>query len=221
MKLLVELQDSVTVLKEGKDSKQLYLEGISIQADIVNGNGRKYPLSVAEAAINKYMTERFNKDVATGELNHPKVDAGDINPDRISHKFTEIRQDGKNWITKARILNTTCGKQVKNLIEGEVKLGMSSRGFGKTNLKDRVAIVENLYLVTMADIVVNPSAPDAWQQAIYENQEWVYENGVLVQKDVEPIIDEVKQAMSNTTPKQRNKIIVELFKKYLETISIN
>ena len=220
MKLLVELQDSVKVLAEGKDNKDLYLEGISIQADVVNANSRTYPRRVIECAVKKYTEERFNRNIASGELNHPKEDVSQINPDRISHKFVEIRQDGNNIISKAKILNTTCGKQVQNLVEGGITLGMSSRGFGKTKVKNNVAIVENLYLVTLADIVVNPSAPDAWQQAIYENKEWVFENGVLVQKDVEPIIDETKEALNKLNEKERKDIIIKLFQKYLNAISI-
>jgi len=216
---LIELNDSVEILFEGENKKDLFLQGISIQAEIVNGNRRKYPLPVAEAAVKRYIEEKLSKNIATGELDHPAENISKINPDRISHKFVEIKQDGNNFITKAKVLNTICGTQVRNLIEGEIKLGMSSRGFGKTNVKDGTAIVENLYLVSMADIVVDPSAPDAWQQAVYENKEWIFENGVLVEKDVEPIIDTVKHAL-NTIPKERrNKIIISEFAKYLKTIT--
>jgi len=219
VQLLSELNASIEIITEGKDNKDLFLQGISIQAEIVNGNHRKYPIAVAESAVKKYIEERLSKNIASGELDHPDNKIHKINPDRISHKFVEIKQDGNNFITKAKILNTICGQQVKNLIEGEISLGMSSRGFGKTNVKEGIAIVENLYLVTMADIVVDPSAPDAWQQAVYENKEWVFQNGVLVEQNVEPIIDNVKMAL-NTIPKERrNKIIISEFKKYLKTIT--
>lgn len=216
---LIELTDSVEILREGKDKKDLFLKGISIQAEIINGNNRKYPIAVAEDAVNIYIKERLSKNIASGELDHPDNKIHKINPDRISHKFVEINQDGNNFITKAKVLNTTCGKQVRNLIEGEISLGMSSRGFGKTNVKEGIAIVENLYLVTMADVVVDPSAPDAWQQAVYENKEWIFENGVLVEQNVEPIIDNVKKALNTIPAGRRNKIIIEEFKKYLKTIT--
>ena len=215
---LIEVNEQIEILKEN-EGKDLFLRGISIQAEIVNGNRRIYPLSVAESAVQKYVNDRLNRNIASGELDHPENNVAKINPDRISHKFVEIKQDGNNFLTKARVLNTTCGQQVKNLIEGEIALGMSSRGFGKTNVKDGVATVENLYLVTMADIVVDPSAPDAWQQAVYENKEWVFENGLLVEKDVEPIMDDVKIALAKAPTPQRDEIIVGLFKKYLQTIS--
>lgn len=220
MKPLIEITDSIEIIQEAK-GKDLFLQGISIQSEVVNGNRRKYPLSVAEAAVSRYIEERFSRNIATGELDHPSEDISKINPDRISHKFVEITQDGHNFVTKARVLNTTCGKQVKNLIEGEIALGMSSRGFGKTNVKDGVAIVENLYLVTMADIVVDPSAPDAWQQAVWENKEWVFENGVLVERDVQPIMDDVKNALNNAPKSERDGVIVELFKKYFQTIGVS
>lgn len=217
MKPLIELVDTVEIITEGKDSKDLYLKGISIQAEIVNGNGRKYPIAVVESALSIYQPKIAN-NTATGELDHPTENIHKIDPDRISHIFTEIIKDGSNFVTKAKILNTTCGTQVKNLIEGGVKLGMSSRGLGKTKMETGVAIVEKLHFVTLADIVVNPSAPDAWQQAINENKEWVFENGVLVEKDVEPIIDETKQILENSTPEQRSVAVKTLFQKYLDTI---
>ena len=220
MKPLIE-PIQIEVLRESvKDGspKQLFLKGISIQAEVVNGNRRKYPFMVAEAAVNRYMEERFNRNIATGELDHPETNISKINPDRISHKFVEINRDGNNYVTKARVLNTTCGLQVQNLVEGEITLGMSSRGFGKTKMANGVAVVENLYLVTMADIVVDPSAPDAWQQAVYENKEWVFENGVLVERDVQPIMDATKRALAEAPKADRDRIIVGLFKKYLDAI---
>jgi len=142
------------------------------------------------------------------------------NPDRISHKFVEVKQHGNNFVTKAKVLDTTCGKQVKNLISGGVKLGMSSRGFGKTNNKNGVVIVENLHLVTLADIVIDPSAPDAWQKSVYENKDWVFENGELVEANVNPIIEKVKKSMRNKPKKQSENMISDLFEQYLKTIRL-
>jgi hypothetical protein len=226
VKLLIESAPEVQILTEGENSRNLYFRGISIQAEVNNGNRRRYPLPVAEAAVKKYCDSNMKigssgSNTATGELDHPEESMHKVNPDRISHRFVEVNQDGNNWITKSLILETTCGKQVRNLAEGGVTLGMSSRGFGKTTVKNGIAIVENLHLVTLADIVVNPSAPDAWQQAVYENKEWVFENGLLVEKDVEPIMDDVKTALAKYPAERRSAAIVELFKKYIETIKVD
>lgn len=220
MKPLIEINDTIDFFTEGKDNeKNLYLRGISIQAEIVNGNKRKYPYHVAESAVNLYIEQKLSKDIASGELDHPKENISKINPDRISHKFIEVIRDGNNWITKARILDTICGKQVKNLVDGGIKLGMSSRGFGKTNNSNGVAIVEDLYLVSLADIVIDPSAPDAWQQAVYEDKEWIFENGLLVEKDVEPIMDDVKKALNKLPKKEIKKYCIKKFAEYINIIS--
>lgn len=221
MKALIELTENIEIITEGEGSKKnLYLQGISIQTEVVNGNKRFYPTAIVDPEVNKYIEKNLKTNTATGELNHPTEKIIEINPDRISHIFTEIKKEGNNYISKARVLNTTCGKQVKNLAEGGVRLGMSSRALGKTKLKNNVAVVEGMHLVTLADIVVNPSAPDAWQQAIFENKEWVFENGVLVEKDVEPIMDDVKNIL-NAPSKEKDNIIIGLFEKYLKTIKVN
>ena len=222
MKILIETTDNVNVtesIDKTSKKKRLYLEGITLQAEVVNANKRIYPMPVLKEAITRYCNKHLSDNRAVGELDHPAENLHKINPDRISHKFVDVKQDGNNFITKALVLDTTCGKQVKNLIEGGVKIGMSQRGFGKTTRKNDVAMVEDLFLVTLADIVIDPSAPQAFSQAIYENKEWVFENGVLVGKDVEPIVDKTKKAFQ--LPKQeRDTVIQNLLHEYLGTTKV-
>lgn len=219
MKFLVETTDKVKIL-ESEDDKKLYLEGITLQGDVINANKRMYPMPVLRESVNAYVEKYLHDNRAVGELDHPTQSIHKINPDRISHKFVDIREEGSNFITKALVLDTICGKQVRNLIEGGVKIGMSQRGFGKTKQKNGVALVENLFLVTLADIVVDPSAPQAFSQAIYENKEWIFENGVLVGVDVEETIDESKKILDKYSEKDRLKAMSKVFKEYLNEIKV-
>jgi len=223
MKFLVETTDDVKIIESvdhRTNRKRLFLEGITLQAEVINANNRIYPINVLKEAVTNYCSQHLSDNRAVGELDHPMANIHKINPDRISHKFVKVKQEGNNFITKALILDTTCGKQVKNLIEGGVKIGMSQRGFGKTKNKNGVSLVEQLLLVTLVDIVIDPSAPQAFSQAVYENKDWVVENGVLVGKDVEPIIDKTKRALK--LPRgQREKMVWQFFNEYLETINAN
>ena len=223
MKLLVETTDTVKITEavdQTTNNKRLFLEGVTLQAEVVNANKRLYPMPVLRESVNTYVKKYLHDNRAVGELDHPTNNIHKINPDRISHRFVDIREEGNNFITKALVLDTTCGKQVKNLIEGEVKIGMSQRGFGKTKQQNGVSMVENLFLVTLADIVVDPSAPQAFSQAIYENKEWVFENGVLIGVDVEPIIDKGKNTLDKASPRQRLEEMSAIFKEYLDSIKV-
>ena len=219
---LIEITQEVKIFEvDEKAGRDLYLEGITLQAEVVNANKRMYPKNVLRESVEAYTKKYLQDDRAVGELNHPMENISQINPDRISHKFVSIIQDGNNFITKAKVLNTTCGQQVRNLVEGGVKIGMSSRGFGKTRKENDIIIVENLHLVTLADIVIDPSAPDAFQQAVYERKEWLYQNGVLVERDVEPIIDQTNLVMSSRfTVEERNAMVVKMYENYLKTIKL-
>ena len=220
---LIETVEDVKITEAIDDitkKKNLFLHGITLQAEVKNGNSRIYPMPVLRESVGLYVEKHLKDNRAVGELDHPTVNLHKINPDRISHKFVSVVEDGNNFITKALILDTVCGKQVQNLISGNVKIGMSQRGFGKTTMKNGVAMVEKLHLVTLADIVVDPSAPNAFSQAIFENKEWVYENGLLVEKDVTPIIDEAKAILESASKKDRHNALKSVFEKYLFEINI-
>jgi hypothetical protein len=227
MKLLCELTDDIKItediidLGEGKSRKDMYIEGITLQGEVKNKNNRVYPKAVLSEAIKKHIDEFMKVGRAVGELNHPVEKSSEINPDRISHRFVEVKEDGNNFITKAMVLNTTHGTQVKNLISGGVKMGISSRGFGDVKESGNAKVVQSLYLVSLGDIVTNPSAPNAFVTAVMEKTEWIWENGILVGKDLSEELDEYRDALDKSTQKDRDDVAIDLFKQYLSTISEN
>jgi hypothetical protein len=227
MKLLCELTDDIKItediidLGEGKSRKDMYIEGITLQGEVKNKNNRVYPKAVLSEAIKKHIDEFMKVGRAVGELNHPVEKSSEINPDRISHRFVEVKEDENNFITKALVLNTTHGTQVKNLIGGGVKMGISSRGFGDVKESGNAKVVQSLYLVSLGDIVTNPSAPNAFVTAVMEKTEWIWENGILVGKDLSEELDEYRDALDKSTQKDRDDVAIDLFKQYLSTISEN
>ena len=179
MKLITEEISSVKFIVEGKGAKKkMYIEGVFLQGDIKNRNGRMYPCGTLAKEVNRYNESFVKKDRALGELGHP--DGPTINLDRVSHKITSLRQEGNNFIGKAQILSTPMGKIASSLIGEGVKLGVSSRGMGSIISRDGVSYVgEDFMLATAADIVADPSAPDAFVDGVMEGKEWVWEGGVL------------------------------------------
>ena len=179
MKLISEEIESVEVLTEEKDGKKtLYIQGPFLQAEVVNRNNRCYPISTMVNEVKRYSECFVDKGRALGELGHP--DGPQINLDRVSHKIVELRQEGNNFIGKAQILSTPMGKIASSLIGEGVRLGVSSRGMGSIFQKNGVNYVgEDFMLATAADIVADPSAPDAFVDGIMEGKEWVWEGGVL------------------------------------------
>lgn len=186
MKLITEVNDNITVLREEKDSdgnKNYFIEGIFLQGGIKNKNGRVYPESVLDKQVGEYTENYVNKKRALGELGHP--DGPTINLDRVSHQITELKKDGQNWRGKAKILDTPNGKIVKNLIDEGIQIGVSSRGLGSLKkIRGINEVQDDFHLVTAGDIVADPSAPDAFVQGIMEGKEWVMEHGIL--KEVDP-----------------------------------
>lgn len=223
MKLLVETTSDLVFtegeLDEKSGKKDLYIEGITLQGEVKNKNGRIYPKSVLAEAIKKHIDEFMKEGRAVGELNHPTDKSSEINPDRISHRFVEVKESENNYTTKALVLDTTHGTQVKNLLNGGVKLGISSRGFGDVKESGGAKVVQSLYLVSLGDIVTNPSAPNAFLNSIMESKEWVWENGVLVGKDLEPEIDEYKDAIEKASQKEIDEVAVKIFKDYMQKIT--
>ena len=179
MKLISEEIESVDILTEEKDGKKtLYISGPFLQAEVVNRNKRCYPLQTMVNEVKRYSESFVEKGRALGELGHP--DGPQINLDRVSHKITSLTQEGNNFIGKAQILSTPMGKIASSLIGEGVKLGVSSRGMGSIISRDGVSYVgEDFMLATAADIVADPSAPDAFVDGVMEGKEWVWEGGVL------------------------------------------
>ena len=175
MKLITEEISSVKFITEGKGAKKkMYIEGVFLQGDLKNRNGRMYPVNTLTREVGRYNESFVQKGRALGELGHP--DGPTVNLDRVSHKITSLKQEGNNFVGKAQILNTPMGKIASSLIEEGVTLGVSSRGIGSLREQNGVKYVgEDFQLATAADIVADPSAPDAFVNGIMEGKEWVWE----------------------------------------------
>lgn len=216
MKLISEEIESVDILTEEKDGKKtLYIQGPFLQAEVVNRNKRMYPISTMVNEVKRYSETFVSKGRALGELGHP--DGPQINLDRVSHKIVELRQEGNNFIGKAQILSTPMGKIAESLLADGVKLGVSSRGMGSIMNLDGVNIVgEDFMLATAADIVADPSAPDAFVDGIMEGKEWVWEGSVLREMKCEQIKTELNTTMIDRDLYEANKL--RLFADFLSNL---
>lgn len=186
MKLIREEIEKVEVITEGKGAdKKLYIQGPFLQAECVNRNGRMYPMAIMEREVKRYTEQYVNKGRALGELGHP--DGPTVNLDRVSHKIVSLTQEGNNFIGKAQILSTPMGKIAESLLKEGVCLGVSSRGIGslRETREGHKEVGEDFMLATAADIVADPSAPDAFVQGIMEGKEWVWDGGMLREKVAE------------------------------------
>ena len=213
MKLIREEIENVEVIVEERGGKKnLYIEGAFLQGDIKNRNGRMYPSNTLGREVARYNEAFVNKGRALGELGHP--DGPTVNLDRVSHKITSLRQEGSNFIGRAKILNTPMGSIAKNLLDEGVKLGVSSRGVGSVNMNNEgVNVVgEDFMLATAADIVADPSAPDAFVDGIMEGKDWIWDGGVLRQKFAEKTYKQIN-TLASSKELQENKL--RLFQDFL------
>jgi len=216
MKLITEEISSVKFIVEGKGAKKkMYIEGVFLQGDIKNRNGRMYPCGTLAKEVNRYNESFVKKGRALGELGHP--DGPTVNLDRVSHKITSLRQEGKNFIGKAQLLETPMGRIAKNLIAEGVTLGVSSRGVGslKEDHTGCKVVGEDFMLATAADIVADPSAPDAFVSGIMEGKEWVWEGGILREQHAQTIKDKIN-SLGGTGRLEEHKL--NLFNDFLSNL---
>ena len=216
MKLITEEVTNVKIITEGKGAnKKLYIEGVFLQGEIKNRNGRMYPISTLAREVGRYNENYVAKGRALGELGHP--DGPTVNLDRVSHKITSLVQEGNNFKGKAQILNTPMGKIASSLLDEGVMLGVSSRGVGslQTTSEGHKVVGEDFMLATAADIVADPSAPDAFVSGIMEGKEWVWEGGILREK-----LAEATQKRINTLVDQKmlEEKKLELFQDFLSNL---
>ena len=216
MKLIREEIEKVEVITEGSGKeKRLYIKGPFLQAECVNRNGRMYPMSIMEKEVKRYSEQYVQKGRALGELGHP--DGPTVNLDRVSHKIVELQKEGNNFIGKAQILSTPMGKIAESLLSEGVCLGVSSRGIGslRETREGYKEVGEDFMLATAADIVADPSAPDAFVQGIMEGKEWVWEGGIL------------RERFANDTKRRINTLVdqrkleehkLELFNNFLNSL---
>ena len=215
VKLFSEAVEEVEFITEAKESggKNYKIRGIFMQADVKNRNGRVYPMEVLEKEVTKYNKNFIRENRAFGELGHP--DGPTVNLERVSHMITKLHPDGKNFIGEAKIMDTPMGKIVKNLMDEGGKLGVSSRGMGSLDSKNGANYVrDDFYLATAADIVADPSAPNAFVEGIMEGKEWIWNNGALVEAHV---ADLKKKFDVKQRQKQANMEALE-FAKFLKML---
>jgi hypothetical protein len=214
MKLITESIEDIQILEEEVNGKKnLHIEGVFLQGDIKNRNGRIYPFGVLEREVGRYTEQYVNAGRALGELGHP--DGPTVNLDRVSHKIISLRAEGSNFVGKAQILNTPMGNIAKSLLESGVKLGVSSRGMGSIEEKNGANYVrDDFMLATAADIVADPSAPDAFVNGIMEGKEWVWENGII--KEVN--IAKYHKYISESTRKNIEERSLKAFNHFLQSL---
>ena len=215
MKLISEYHDSnlqVITEKKKDGTKEYVIEGVFMQADQKNRNGRIYEKDVLEGAVEKYVTEQVKTGRAVGESNHPEGPT--INLDKVSHKITELKWQGSDVVGKASILNTPMGKIVEGLLEGGVKLGVSSRGMGTLVNKRGTSYVGNDFMLATVDIVQDPSAPGAFVNGIMEGVSWVWDNGILKAQEIEEIETEIKEARGMRS----SDVEIKAFKNFLSKL---
>jgi hypothetical protein len=217
MKLITETIENIKVITEEKGGKKnLYIEGVFLQAELKNRNGRMYPMDTLNREVNSYNENYVAKGRALGELGHP--DSPTINLDRVSHKIVSLRAEGTNFIGKAQILETPMGKIAKSLLESGVCLGVSSRGIGSIEEKNGVNVVKDDFMLsTAADIVADPSAPDAFVQGIMEGKEWIWNNGMLEEK----VINSYRRAINNASSNSLTERKLQVFESFLRNIKIS
>ena len=214
MKLITETIEDIEVLTEAntKGGKDYKIRGVFMQADIKNRNGRVYPVATLSKEVARHTTEYINKRRAFGELGHP--DGPTVNLERVSHMITSLKPEGKNFIGEAKVMDTPYGKIVKNLIDEGAQLGVSSRGMGSIQSSSQGNIVgKDFYLATAADIVADPSAPDAFVEGIMEGKEWVWDNGVLKSKTVEEYKSEIERARRTELAEVKSKVFKDFVSK--------
>ena len=211
MKLITETIENVEVITEGKGAdKKLYIEGVFLQSEIKNRNGRMYPFSVLEKEVNRYNEEYVKTSRALGELGHP--DGPTVNLDRVSHRITSLSAEGTNFIGRAQILDTPMGQIAKALLEDGVQLGVSSRGMGSIDRREDMGVVmDDFMLATAADIVADPSAPDAFVNGIMEGKEWAWDNGILKETKVA----KYQRYMDNATRNNLEERTLQVFNDFL------
>ena len=215
MRLITEQNNDIEVLTEDKDGKQsTYIKGIFLQTEITNRNGRMYRFDSMNREVSKYNEEFIQRGRALGELGHPEGPT--VNLDRVSHKIVELYPEGKNFIGKAKLLETPMGKIAKNMLEEGVQLGVSSRGLGSLKKEGSLQVVaDDFILSTAADIVADPSAPDAFVEGIMEGKEWALVDGKIKEAQIEAI----KASLDNApSPQELQERKISAFETFLRSL---
>lgn len=221
MKLITEVVEDLSCIVEANDEgkKNVFIEGIFLQGGIKNRNGRVYPVDMLENEVNRYNENYTQKGRALGELGHPE--GPQINLDRVSHMITSLKREGNNFVGKAKLMDTPFGNIAKGLISDGVKLGVSSRGMGslKPNNEGINEVQDDFHLATAADIVADPSAPDAFVNGIMEGVEWIWENELLVAKKPQVVEETVKEIETAVSSRELEMQKLQIFENFMKKIS--
>jgi hypothetical protein len=215
MKLITEMNEDVTFVTEATENgkKKFAIEGVFMQSDTVNRNGRVYPRAILEGEVDRYNKKYVTERRALGELNHPSGPT--VNLDKVSHIITELKMNGKDVYGKAKLLETPCGLIAQNLLEAGVKLGVSSRGMGSLKENRGYKEVQKDFMLSAVDIVADPSAPNAFVNGIMEGVEWIWDNGILKQEVVESYQTKIKQAPT----RELQETAVGIFEDFMRKLS--
>jgi hypothetical protein len=216
MKLICEVNEDLNLITEANErgGKSFFIEGVFMQAEQKNRNGRVYPKGIMAREVDRYVREHVNQSRAYGELGHPSGPT--INLERVSHMIKELREDGNNYIGRAKIMETPYGNIVKNLMEEGARLGVSTRGMGSLKeVNGCMMVQDDFHLATAGDIVADPSAPDAFVHGIREGKEWVWDNGIL--KEVE-IANYKKRINEAARSRRTENEVVEVFRNFLSKL---
>jgi hypothetical protein len=214
MKLISEeIQDAQYLVEETNGKKDYKIRGVFLQSDLKNRNGRVYPTDILSKEVKRYNAEFINKKRAFGELGHP--DGPTVNLERVSHMITDLHPDGNNFMGEAKIMDTPYGKIVKNLIDEGAKLGVSSRGMGslQRGSNGQAIVGKDFYLATAADIVADPSAPDAFVEGIMENKEWIWDNGIIKEREIEEYKEYIAKAKRLKIAEAKADVFANFLKK--------
>jgi|TARA_R110001632_G_scaffold8212_3_gene32659 hypothetical protein len=214
MKLICEINEDLEYVAEEADGgKNHFIKGVFMQGNIKNRNGRIYPMEVLQKEVARYNADYIDRKRSLGELGHPAGPT--INLDRVSHMITELYQEGDNFMGKAKILDTPMGNIVKNLMNEGATIGVSSRGMGSLKQRNGVAEVQNdFYLATAADIVADPSAPDAFVEGIMEGKEWIWDNGIIR----EATINDYKNEIQEASPQDITESMIRVYKDFISKL---
>jgi hypothetical protein len=215
MKLITELTEDIKYIKEnvGNGEKHYFIEGIFMQAEQKNRNGRIYPKNILAKETGRYINEYVNKGRALGELNHPSGPT--VNLDRVSHIVKDLHEDGNNIYGKAKVLDTPMGRIVKNLIDEGAQLGVSTRGMGSLKARNGFQEVQEDFMLAAIDIVADPSAPNAFVNGIMEGREWIFENGIWTERQRDSAVKLIK----SSSKRELNKNIVKVFEEFFNKLS--
>ena len=214
MKLITEMNENISYLVENSEGKKKFtIEGVFMQSDTVNRNGRVYPRTILENEVNRYSNKYVKENRALGELNHPSGPT--VNLDKVSHLITNLAMEGKDVVGKAKLLETPCGLIAQNLLEAGVKLGVSSRGMGSLKENRGYKEVQKDFMLSAVDIVADPSAPNAFVNGIMEGVEWVWDNGVLKQE----VLENYKNTIKKAPTKKLQETAVFVFEDFMNKLT--